>query len=55
MVICIFMFVLRHKVLVRDGYVTFELYSIHTAFRRKVEIPTLNGNIEADIKELTQN
>lgn len=54
----IYVRVAPHKVLVRDGYdLLLELYIPFTLalLGGKVEIPTLNGNIEADIKELTQS
>lgn len=50
--------VAQHKVLVRDGYdLLLELYIPFTLalLGGKVSIPTINGNIEAEIKELTQS
>lgn len=50
--------VASHKVLVREGFdLLLELYIPFTLalLGGKVTIPTLNGNIQADIKELTQS
>lgn len=47
-----------HKVLVRDGYdLLLELYIPFTLalLGGKIQIPTINGNIETNIKELTQS
>lgn len=54
----IYIRVAPHKVLVRDGYdLLLELYIPFTLalLGGKIKIPTLNGNIEANIKELTQS
>lgn len=54
----IYVRVSSHKVLIRDGFdLLLELYIPFTLalLGGKVTIPTLNGNIEADIKELTQS
>jgi molecular chaperone DnaJ len=54
----IYVSVAPHKVLVRDGYdLLLELYIPFTLalLGGKIKIPTINGLIDADIKELTQS